>query len=53
MSISSINKGEPDPILQAFSGTENSPVVATRPIFSEGVVYHFMVRVTMIDYDRF
>jgi hypothetical protein len=32
--------GEPDPILQAFTGTENSPVIATGPIFSEGGLYH-------------
>ena len=44
--------GERDPILQAFTGTENSPVVATGPIFSEGGLYHFIVRVTTIDYDR-
>src|SRR5918992_946533 len=44
--------GEPDPILQAFTGTENSPVIATGPIFSEGGLYHFIVRVTTIDYDR-
>ena len=44
--------GEPDPILQAFTGTERSPVVATGPIFSEGGLYHFTVRVTTIDYDR-
>src|ERR687893_1458790 len=44
--------GEPDPILQAFTGTENSPVVATGPIFSEGGLYHFIVRITTIDYDR-
>src|SRR5918996_1643976 len=44
--------GEPDPILQAFSGTERSPVIATGPIFSEGGLYHFIVRVTTIDYDR-
>jgi hypothetical protein len=44
--------GEPDPILQAFTGTENSPVVATGPIFSEGGLYHFVVRVTTIDFDR-
>ena len=42
--------GEPDPILQAFTGTENSPVVAAGPIFSEGG--HFIVRITTIDYDR-
>src|ERR671910_1105786 len=44
--------GEPDPILQAFTGTENSPVVATGPIFSEGGLYHFIVRIATIDYDR-
>jgi hypothetical protein len=44
--------GEPDPILQAFTGTENSPVIATGPIFSEGGLYHFIVRVTTIDFDR-
>src|ERR671923_2148717 len=44
--------GEPDPILQAFTGTKNSPVVATGPIFSEGGLYHFIVRITTIDYDR-
>ena len=44
--------GEPDPILQAFTGTENSPVIVTGPIFSEGGLYHFIVRVATIDYDR-
>jgi hypothetical protein len=44
--------GEPDPILQAYTGTENSPVVATGPIFSEGGLYHFIIRITTIDYDR-
>jgi hypothetical protein len=44
--------GEPDPILQAYTGTENSPVVATGSIFSEGGLYHFIVRITTIDYDR-
>ncbi|HXW11363.1 MAG TPA: hypothetical protein VD694_01285, partial [Nitrososphaeraceae archaeon] len=43
---------EPDPLLQAFTGTENSPVVATGPIFSEGGLYHFIVRITTIDFDR-
>jgi hypothetical protein len=44
--------GEPDPILQAFTGTDRNPVIATGPIFSEGGLYHFKVRVTTIDYDR-
>jgi hypothetical protein len=44
--------GEPDPILQAFTGTDRNPVIATGPIFSEGGLYHFLVRVTTIDFDR-
>src|SRR5919109_563361 len=44
--------GEPDPILDAYTGTENSPVIAAGPIFSEGGLYHFIVRITTIDYDR-
>lgn len=44
--------GERDPILEAFTGTENSPVIATGPIFEQGGLYHFIVRVTTIDYDR-
>ena len=44
--------GEPDPILQAFTGREGSPVVATGPIFSEGGLYHFKVRIATIDYAR-
>ena len=44
--------GEPDPILQAFTGTEDSPVIASGPIFKEGGLYHFIVRIATIDYDR-
>jgi hypothetical protein len=44
--------GEPDPILQAFTGTEDSPVVASGPIFKDGGLYHFIVRIATIDYDR-
>jgi hypothetical protein len=44
--------GEPDPILQAYTGTEDSPVFASGPIFYEGGLYHFIVRVATIDYDR-
>ncbi len=44
--------GEPDPILQAFTGREDNPVVATGPIFSEGGLYHFKVRIATIDYAR-
>ena len=44
--------GEPDPILQAYQGTENSPVIAEGPVFLEGGLYHFIVRIVTIDYDR-
>jgi hypothetical protein len=44
--------GEKDPILDAYTGTENSPVIAAGPIFSEGGLYHFIVRITTVDYDR-
>jgi hypothetical protein len=44
--------GEPDPILQAYSGTANSPVIAEGPVFLEGGLYHFIVRIVTIDFDR-
>ncbi|HKG72496.1 MAG TPA: hypothetical protein VKA87_11380, partial [Nitrososphaeraceae archaeon] len=44
--------GEPDPILQAYTGTENSPVIAEGPVFQEGGLYHFIVRIVTIDFDR-
>jgi hypothetical protein len=44
--------GEPDPILSAYTGTENSPVVAQGPIFLQGGLYHFIVRIETVDFDR-
>src|SRR5919107_372066 len=44
--------GEPDPILQAYQGTENSPVIAEGPVFQEGGLYHFILRIVTIDFDR-
>jgi hypothetical protein len=44
--------GEQDPILQAYSGTANSPVIAEGPVFLEGGLYHFIVRIVTIDFDR-
>jgi hypothetical protein len=44
--------GEQDPILQAYTGTADSPVVAQGPIFLEGGLYHFIVRIVTVDYDR-
>ncbi|HEY7109931.1 MAG TPA: hypothetical protein VH415_10905 [Nitrososphaeraceae archaeon] len=44
--------GEQDPILNAYSGTSDSPVVAAGPIFLEGGLYHFIVRIATVDFDR-
>ena len=44
--------GEQDPILNAYSGTLDSPVIAAGPIFLEGGLYHFIVRIATVDYDR-
>ena len=44
--------GEQDPILNAYSGTADSPVIAAGPIFLEGSLYHFIVRIATVDYDR-
>jgi hypothetical protein len=44
--------GEQDPILNAFTGTPSSPVIAAGPIFEEGGLYHFIVRIATVDYDR-
>lgn len=44
--------GEQDPILNAYSGTPQSPVIAAGPIFLEGGLYHFIVQIATVDYDR-
>ena len=44
--------GEQDPLLQAYTGTADSPVVAQGPIFLDGGLYHFIVRILTVDYDR-
>ena len=44
--------GEQDPILNAYYGTPQSPVIAASPIFLEGGLYHFTVRIVTVDYHR-
>jgi hypothetical protein len=44
--------GEQDPILNAYTGTPESPVIAAGPIFLEGGLYHFKVQISTIDFDR-
>lgn len=43
--------GEQDPILNAFTGSSSNPVIAAGPIFEEGGLYHFIVRIATVDYD--
>ena len=44
--------GEQDPILAAYTGDMERPVYATGPIFAEGGLYHFIVTIETIDFDR-
>jgi len=44
--------GEQDPILNTYYGTPQSPVIAAGPLFLEGGLYHFTVRIVTVDYDR-
>jgi hypothetical protein len=44
--------GELDPILEAYTSREGSPVVASGPIFLDGGLYHFIVRIVTVDYSR-
>ena len=44
--------GEQDPILAAYTGDMDHPVSATGPIFAEGGLYHFIVTIETLDFDR-
>ena len=44
--------GEQDTILLAYTGDMEHPVSATGPIFTEGGLYHFIVTIETIDFDR-
>jgi hypothetical protein len=44
--------GQQDPILAAYTGDMEHPVSATGPIFAEGGLYHFIVIIETIDFDR-
>ena len=44
--------GEQDPILNAYTGTQDSPVIAAGPIFANGGLYHFKVNIVTVDFDR-
>ena len=42
--------GDLDPILNAYKSQGGGNVVASGPIFSEGGLYHFIVRIVTVDY---
>jgi hypothetical protein len=44
--------GDLDPILNAYTSQGSGPVVASGPIFLEGGLYHFIVRIVTVDYVR-
>jgi hypothetical protein len=44
--------GEQDPILLSYTGDMEHPVYATGPIFAEGGLYHFIVTIETLDFDR-
>ncbi len=44
--------GELDPILNAYTSQGSGYVVASGPIFAEGGLYHFIVRIVTVDYVR-
>ncbi|HET6590007.1 MAG TPA: hypothetical protein VFG45_07590 [Candidatus Nitrosocosmicus sp.] len=44
--------GQLDPILNAYTSREGNPVVAAGPIFLEGGLYHFTVRIVTVDFAR-
>jgi len=44
--------GEQDPILLGYTGDMERPVSATGPIFAEGGLYHFIVTIETLDFDR-
>ncbi len=44
--------GELDPIMNAYTTRGDDPVVASGPIFLEGGLYHFIVRIVTVDFSR-
>jgi hypothetical protein len=57
MEPNTINKtitvyGEQDPVQYTYIGTPSNPVIASGPIFLEGGLYHFIVRISTVDSDE-
>jgi hypothetical protein len=47
----SISGGEPDPLLDILTASENNPITVSGPIFVRGGLYHFIVRIETVDSD--
>jgi hypothetical protein len=47
----SISGGEPDPLLDIVTASENNPITVSGPIFVRGGLYHFIVRIETVDSD--
>lgn len=43
--------GQKDPILDVYTGTTDTPVLVEGPIFLDGGLYHFKVRIATLDED--
>lgn len=43
--------GQQDPLLGAYLATPDSPLIASGPIFINGGLYHFLVRIATVDSD--
>jgi hypothetical protein len=43
--------GQKDPILDVYTGTADTPVLVEGPIFLDGGLYHFKVRIATLDED--
>jgi hypothetical protein len=44
--------GEQDPVQYTYIGTPSNPVIASGPIFLDGGLYHFIVKIETIDSDE-
>ena len=50
-SKTAIGGGEQDPLLGVLIGTQTSPIIVSGPIFVNGGLYHFIVRIETVDSD--
>ena len=50
-SKTAISGGEQDPLLGTWIGTQTNPVIVSGPIFLNGGLYHFIVRIETVDSD--